>query len=244
MVTVTGFTSDRMLEIENSTVVDGDVVGNNLILKTRDNTTIDAGNVRGPTGPQGPTGGFLTGEVRMTVIPVAALPANWFFLDGTIIVNAETLYPAFWAIAPVAWRSGSNINLPDTSTRYIVSGDPDVPSGALGGSDVITLAAANIPSHTHGPGSLAAASAGAHTHDPSDPSYSFAIHKAGVNNAPSADPAASTTTGLTYTSVTNSTGAHTHDVSGATSAAGSGTPYTHRPKNFTVNMMIYAGPHS
>ena len=71
MATITGFTAARMLEIENESIVDGDVVGNNLILKRRDNVEINAGNVRGPqgiqgnvgpqgvTGPQGPVG--LTG---------------------------------------------------------------------------------------------------------------------------------------------------------------------------------------
>lgn len=62
MATVTGFTAARMLEIENETVVDGEIVGDNLHLIRRDAVVIDAGIVRGdqgipgPTGPQGPTG--------------------------------------------------------------------------------------------------------------------------------------------------------------------------------------------
>ena len=56
MATVTGFTAERMLQIENTTVVDGDVVGDNLILLQRDGTQINAGNVRGPQGIQGPPG--------------------------------------------------------------------------------------------------------------------------------------------------------------------------------------------
>lgn len=56
MATVTGFTAERMLEVEGTTIVDGDIVGNDLVLKTRDNTPINAGNVRGPQGPQGTTG--------------------------------------------------------------------------------------------------------------------------------------------------------------------------------------------
>ena len=50
MATVTGFTAEHMLEMENATVVDGNVVGNNLILVTKDGTEINAGNVRGPQG--------------------------------------------------------------------------------------------------------------------------------------------------------------------------------------------------
>lgn len=53
MSTVTGFTAARMLAIENASVVDGDVVGNDLVLTTHGGSTINAGNVRGPTGPAG-----------------------------------------------------------------------------------------------------------------------------------------------------------------------------------------------
>jgi hypothetical protein len=56
MAKVTGFTADRMLVIENETVVDGEVQGDNLILTTREGTPIDAGNVRGPQGIPGTPG--------------------------------------------------------------------------------------------------------------------------------------------------------------------------------------------
>lgn len=53
MVTVTGYTAERMQEIENSAIVDGNVVGNDLILTKFDGSTINAGSVVGPTGPPG-----------------------------------------------------------------------------------------------------------------------------------------------------------------------------------------------
>lgn len=53
MATVTAYTKEKSDEIYDSTVVDGDIVTGHLILKTRDNTEIDAGSVIGPTGPQG-----------------------------------------------------------------------------------------------------------------------------------------------------------------------------------------------
>jgi len=53
MATVTGYTAEFMDTINNNTIVDGNVVGNNLILVTRGGTNIDAGNVRGPQGIQG-----------------------------------------------------------------------------------------------------------------------------------------------------------------------------------------------
>lgn len=71
MATVTGLTAARMIEMENATVVDGDIVVNNLILKTRDGTTIDAGNVRGPIGLPGINGsGYIicTSTTRPTLV--------------------------------------------------------------------------------------------------------------------------------------------------------------------------------
>lgn len=49
MAQVTGLTAERMLEIEASSVVDGGVVGDNLVLTKHDGTIINAGNVRGPS---------------------------------------------------------------------------------------------------------------------------------------------------------------------------------------------------
>lgn len=53
MATVTGLTAARMLAIEAESIVDGDVVGDNLILTRHDGVTINAGSVRGPVGPAG-----------------------------------------------------------------------------------------------------------------------------------------------------------------------------------------------
>ena len=56
MATVTGYTSARMKEIEDSSVVDGAIVADELILTRFDGSTINAGNVKGDTGATGATG--------------------------------------------------------------------------------------------------------------------------------------------------------------------------------------------
>lgn len=56
MGTVTGFTAEHMDELSDANIVDGNVVGDNLILTTRGGSDIDAGSVRGPQGDDGPTG--------------------------------------------------------------------------------------------------------------------------------------------------------------------------------------------
>lgn len=56
MATVTGMTAEAMEAIRDGVVVDGDVVGNNLILTKYDGSTINAGNVKGPKGDTGSAG--------------------------------------------------------------------------------------------------------------------------------------------------------------------------------------------
>lgn len=72
MATVTGLTAERMLEIEAASIVDGEVVGDDLILTRHDETEINAGNVRGATGPQGIQG---VPGLGITVGTLAARPA-------------------------------------------------------------------------------------------------------------------------------------------------------------------------
>lgn len=70
MATVTGLTADRMLEIEAASVVDGDIVGDNLILTKHDGSTINAGSVRGPQGDDGPVGSDTSILTAQTVLEV------------------------------------------------------------------------------------------------------------------------------------------------------------------------------
>jgi hypothetical protein len=59
-----------MLAIEGASVIDGDVVGDNLILTKHDGTQINAGSVRGPAGPQGPIGSDLVVIAAKPVLDV------------------------------------------------------------------------------------------------------------------------------------------------------------------------------
>lgn len=53
MAIVTGLTAERMIEMENATIISGYIVGDDLMLLTRDGTPINAGNVRGLQGIPG-----------------------------------------------------------------------------------------------------------------------------------------------------------------------------------------------
>lgn len=82
MAEVTGFTSQRMKQIEDTTVVDGEVQGDNLILLQRNGTPIDAGNVRGPQGSVGPPGGVTHVNDQLGDVYTPRVFANKAALDA------------------------------------------------------------------------------------------------------------------------------------------------------------------
>lgn len=234
MAKVTSFTAERSLQIEQTTVVDGEVVGGELILKTRGGTDINAGSVIGPQGIPGPQGpGPIIGEIRMTIL--TTVPTGWLLMNGQTIVNAATAYPTLWAAAPTAWKSGSNLILPDVTRRHLV-GAISAP-GAVGGSDIIDLQIAHLPPHNH---PASAAAAGAHSHGPSG-GFQFLIGEMASSTLWLATGAAANHPGdVTFTATTDIEAAHSHTIT--TSNTGSGTPLEHRPQYMTVCVMIYAGP--
>lgn len=81
MAEITGLTAERMLEIEAASVVDGNVVDDDLILEKHDGTQINAGNVRGPQGDGGIAGGaaFPVGAVDGDVFIRTDMPEDSLF---------------------------------------------------------------------------------------------------------------------------------------------------------------------
>lgn len=158
MATVTAFTAERMLVIENTSIVDGNIVGDNLILKRRDLVTIDAGNVRGLTGSPGVTTEELSvlmiqlqlaieaacpaATVRMTMNTVADI--GWLMLNGQTIIDAEGLYPVMWPKIPATYKSGSNFVTPNMTQIFPIAGTP----GTSGGSNTKIINQGNLPAAT------------------------------------------------------------------------------------------------
>jgi len=93
VATVTGLTAERMIAMENATVISGAVVGSNLILHTKDGGTINAGTVAGPTGPSG--GGF-------TVCTSTTRPTFTSGEAGKAIYETDTKLIRMWT--GTAWK--------------------------------------------------------------------------------------------------------------------------------------------
>jgi microcystin-dependent protein len=153
MATVTGFTAERMLNIENSTVVDGEVQGDNLILQTRDGTPIDAGNVRGPKGDTGAIGQPVSPGI-ISMYGGNSAPAGYLLCDGRLV--SRVTYAALFAEIGVIWGAGDGLNtfgLPDLQQRFPAGKGAAAWANALAGSggnkDAALIQHQHDIGHTH-----------------------------------------------------------------------------------------------
>lgn len=165
----------------------------------------DLGGGGGGTGP-------ITGEVKMW--PTDTAPSGYLVCDGTEYQNSQ--HPDLAALLGTAFGgvAGTSFKVPDFTERFPL-GAAAGGVGSAGGSKSITVA--NLPSHTHGPGTLGTNSTGAHTHD---------VHRrasTGTNVGMAQGGGAASSSG---DSTSTSDGGHTHAVTtGTTAATGSDADY-------------------
>lgn len=159
MATITGLTAQRMQEIEAASVIDGEIVGGNLILTKHDGTTINAGPVVGPPGPQGPVGpasvGAIPGEVKLwpgDALPDLATYGKWVWADGAVYPTAT--HPKAAAHIHARWRTfdgasdpgAANFRVPDL--RGLVPAGLDAMPGGSRANRMTRAVAITIASRT------------------------------------------------------------------------------------------------
>lgn len=218
MATVTGYTAARMKQIEDAAIIDGEVVGNNLILEPKGFATdpggypkIDAGNVRGPIGPQGVPGEVTTASLNAALLALlppgaitmwagAAAPATWALCDGG--QSSRTTDAALFAAIGTTYGVGNGtttFNRPNLQNKFPVGKGTAAWSDALndtGGSKdaVVVTHGHTSPAHGH--------STPSHQH--STPSHGHDVtHSHGADVSPAGAP-------HTHTGQTNLDGAHNH----------------------------------
>ena len=105
------------------------------------------------------SGGSTNFPPGAVVFSVATTPdPGWALLDGSTIVNGQTLYPELWARIPAGMKSGANIVLPDGRGRtFIGSGLGTSPTTltnrvhlSAGGVETVALTAAQTAVKGHG----------------------------------------------------------------------------------------------
>lgn len=97
--------------------------------------------------------------------PGPSAPAGWLLCDGSSYLRAD--YPELFANlggAASTWGlpDGTHFNVPDYRDRVPLGKSATRALGSTGGEETHTLSSAEMPSHSHGDGTLAVAS---HAHD-------------------------------------------------------------------------------
>ncbi len=124
MATVTGYTAQRMKQIEDKAIVDGEVRGDNLWLIPFDQINeIDAGSVRGPQGIQGPPGEVTQAQLNAKT-GVSAQAGNSLLLgsDGKPYFNHTTTYVGNVPIFADTAQRDAAIPTPVIGQKCVVAG--------------------------------------------------------------------------------------------------------------------------
>lgn len=130
ITTITGLTAQRMIQIEQASVVSGRIEGDNLILTTKGGDPITAGSVRGPQGVPGPPGGpvdatpTVTGGIRLAGNlkgpfsgPLVTGP-----LDNTVSVTDATATSTYGGTSQTLGVGVIFQNLREVMARYLRKG--------------------------------------------------------------------------------------------------------------------------
>ena len=187
-----------------------------------------------------------------------AAPTGYLACDGT--AYSRSTYADLFVVIGTRFGAGngsSTFNVPTTQRRGTVgsggTGTSELGNavGDTGGDETVTLTTGQMPSHSHGDGSLSVSSGGSHSHgsgtlsaaSAGSHSHSMsAAHMSGdsasgvdlraSNRAFSTNAAGSHTHSVSGS--TSSGGTHSHSISGDTSTAGSGQAHNNLPPSLVM----------
>lgn len=178
-------------------------------------------------------GTFSNGPVNIRNIAspmVNSDAANKQYVDSASIpVGGIIIWSGSSEKIPAGWHlCDGQQGTPDLRDRFIMGAGGSYQVGDTGGEAAHTLTTEELPSHSHGSGSLSAVSAGSHTHSyyNQDPRInSFGVYSGGNDVI---------TQLTTQGDTTGSSGSHTHTISGTTGATGSGTAHNNLPPYYAL----------
>lgn len=137
------------------------------------------------------TGASVTGNLSVSgTIPAGQLTGTMPAIDGSALTGIQGIPSG----AIMMWN-GTNANIPsgfvlcdgtngtpDLTDRFILGRSGSSNSGSSGGSNTVTLATNNLPSHTHGDGNYVTSNTGAHSHSLSGNTSNTGGHSHNTNN--------------------------------------------------------------
>jgi len=200
--------------------------------------------------------GYFRGVEVGTVVDFAGAtaPSLWLMCYGQAV--SRTTYAELYDVIGTAHGAGdgsTTFNLPDCRGR-VVAGKDDMGGssanrltnqsgglngatlGATGGAETHELTEGQLPAHTHGAGTYETASGGAHTHNLEIPTKANESGSGGI--AAGSDSSAGN---VTVSAGAQSSGAHTHTISGSSGSTGSGTAHNNVQPTIVFNKIIFAG---
>ena len=182
---------------------------------------------KGQKGDEGSAGstGIPTGTI--TMFGSASAPSGWQLCNGG---SAQTS----------ALQSIVGSNVPDLRDKFVVGGGNSYSHGSNGGNANITLSTANLPSHTHGDGTLSASNQSI-TGNVTKVSECYNVAGGATGVFSKYNTGNSPVTGSSSTSPTagfSMDASHTHPVSCTTGATGSGSSFDNRPPFYALTYII------
>ena len=181
-------------------------------------------------------------------------PSGYLMCTGQSLLVAE--YPALHAAIGYQYGgSGLSFNIPNLQDRVPVGKGTETEFdtlGETGGSKAVSLTVGQLPSHTHTTPdhshsfSATTSSNGNHAHSPSGSNVDgFVAHMTALDGSQAAGIPTTINGYIVSTRNTNTTGAHTHTVSGttgtanpATNSAGSGESHSNLQPYIVLNYII------
>lgn len=179
------------------------------------------------------------------------------YVDAAIPIGGIIMWSGSVGSVPAGWAlcDGSN-GTPDLRNRFIVGAGSTYSPGTTGGAASVTLTASQMPSHTHGDGSLStgtdthshpfSGSTGTNNHTHSIPtatapnvSSNFQYVEAGSDPGTGRGSMSSDNTAHFHTlSGTTDSDGHGHTVTGSTASAGSGGSHENRPPYYALALIM------
>ena len=181
----------------------------------------------------------------------SSAPSGYLLCYGQAV--SRTTYAALFAVLSTTFGAGdasTTFNLPDLRGR-VIAGKDDMGGtsadrltnqtgglngdtlGATGGAETHVLTEGQLAAHTHAAGTIATASDGAHVHS---------IDFTGVTSHDTSGGGKVASGGSSTETInafnTQSSGAHTHTITGSTASTGSGTAHNNVQPTIILNKII------